>query len=166
MFSIKKAGNKDAQLIHDLASRVWGPTYGAILSPEQLNYMFDLMYAPESIVNQMTELGHQYFIVYDDETPSGYISIEKKEEDTYIFQKIYALPEKQGTGMGRFMFEEGVRYLKGIHAGPFKVMLYVNRENPAIGFYEHIGFRQIDTRDHHIGNGYYMNDYIMCMEVD
>lgn len=166
MFSIQKAKKEDAPLIHDLASRIWEPTYGAILSPEQLSYMFDLMYAPESILKQMDELGHQYFIVSDDDVPSGYISIEKRDDNTYIFQKIYALPEKQGTGMGRFMIEEGVRYLKGVHTGPFQVMLYVNRENPAIGFYEHIGFRQTDVRDHHIGNGYYMNDYIMTLCVD
>jgi len=29
-----------------------------------------------------------------------------------------------------------------------------------------MGLREIGTRDHHIGNGYFMNDYIMSMEVE
>ena len=57
-------------------------------------------------------------------------------------------------------------YLKEVHTGPFTIELYVNRYNPAIGFYRHMGLREIGTRDHHIGNGYFMNDYIMSMEVE
>ena len=41
----------------------------------------------------------------------------------------------------------------------------VNRHNPAVGFYKHMGFHEYATRDFHIGSGYYMNDYIMRMEV-
>ncbi|MDL2255771.1 GNAT family N-acetyltransferase [Parabacteroides sp. OttesenSCG-928-G06] len=161
MFSIRTAKTNDNLLINSLASRIWGATYGNILTPEQLHYMFDAMYAPENIIRQMTEQGHTYFIIYNDGEPCGYFSLEQKDDDTYIFQKIYALPEMQGTGMGRYMIEQGIAYLRNIHPTPFKVMLYVNRENPAVGFYQHLGFQIADTRDHHIGNGYYMNDYIM-----
>ena len=166
MFSIRTADTNDRYLINELASQVWGNTYGHILSKEQLEYMFEMMYAPESIARQITELHHQYFIVYHNNVPSGYLSIEQQDDHTYIFQKIYALPQTQGTGMGRYMVEEGIRYLRQVHPSPFTLILYVNRDNPAIGFYKHLGFYQKDTRDHHIGNGYYMNDYIMAMEVE
>lgn len=165
MFSIRKATTNDSQLINSLASQIWGPTYGAILSPTQLDYMFDLMYAPENILKQMNELHHEYFIIYADGVPSGYLSIEKVEDDLYHFQKIYSLPTLHGSGIGRFIIEQGVKYLKDIHPGPFIVELYVNRENPAVGFYKHIGFYQHDTRDEHIGDGFYMNDYIMRLDV-
>ncbi|WP_277466579.1 GNAT family N-acetyltransferase [Parabacteroides sp. PF5-6] len=165
MFSIRTADPNDRYLINELASQVWGNTYGHILSKEQLDYMFNMMYAPESIARQITELGHQYFIVSHDNIPSGYLSIEQQDAHTYIFQKIYALPRTQGTGMGRYMIEQGIAYLKSIHAQPFSVILYVNRENPALGFYRHLGFEVIDTRDHPIGNGYYMNDYIMSINI-
>ena len=137
MFTIRKATIDDRSLIHDLASRIWENTYGKILSKEQLDYMFDMMYAPDNILKQMEELHHQYFIILADDMPAGYLSIEKTGENTYNFQKIYSLPEMHGTGIG-----------------------------PAIGFYRHMGLREIGTRDHHIGNGYFMNDYIMGMEVE
>ena len=149
MFTIRKATIDDRSLIHDLASRIWENTYGKILSKEQ-----------------MEELHHQYFIILADDMPAGYLSIEKTGENTYNFQKIYSLPEMHGTGIGRFIIEQGINYLKEVHTGPFTIELYVNRYNPAIGFYRHMGLREIGTRDHHIGNGYFMNDYIMSMEVE
>ncbi len=165
MFSIRKATTEDCLLIRNLAFQIWEPTYGSILSREQLDYMFEMMYAPESILNQMNELHHEFFIISKDGEPSGYLSIETVEKDLYEFQKIYSLPSLHGSGIGRFIIEQGVAYLKSIHPGSFTVELNVNRENPALGFYKHMGFHEHATRDFHIGNGYYMNDYIMRMEV-
>lgn len=165
MFSIRKANMDDRFLINDLASQVWENTYGRILTKDQLEYMFEMMYSPENLAKQMAEPELLFFIVYDGDTPSGYLSIEQKDESTYIFQKIYVLPRMQGTGMGRYIIEQGVAYLKNIHPHPFTIILYVNRENSAVGFYKHLGFEVIDVRDHHIGNGYYMNDYIMEWRV-
>ena len=106
MFTIRKATIDDRSLIHDLASRIWENTYGKILSKEQLDYMFDMMYAPDNILKQMEELHHQYFIILADDMPAGYLSIEKTGENTYNFQKIYSLPEMHGTGIGRFIIEQ------------------------------------------------------------
>ena len=36
----------------------------------------------------MSELHHQFFIIYADGVPSGYLSIETVEKDLYEFQKI------------------------------------------------------------------------------
>ena len=115
MFTIRKATIDDRSLIHDLASRIWENTYGKILSKEQLDYMFDMMYAPDNILKQMEELHHQYFIILADDMPAGYLSIEKTGENTYNFQKIYSLPEMHGTGIGRFIIEQGINYLKEVH---------------------------------------------------
>jgi len=167
MFSIHTASTNDCYLINELASQVWENTYGEILTKEQLDYMFEMMYAPENIIKQINELQHQYFIISADNVPSGYLSIEKKDDNTYIFQKIYALPAMQGTGMGRYIIEQGISYLKSTHPNtPLHIILYVNRENPAVGFYKHLGFEVADTRDNHIGNGYYMNDYIMSLKIN
>ena len=42
----------------------------------------------------------------------------------------------------------------------------VNEQNPeAKGFYEHMGFSVARSGDFPIGNGYYMNDYIMAIKL-
>ena len=46
-----------------------------------------------------------------------------------------------------------------------RIELNVNRNNPSIGFYHHLGLRILRQGDFHIGNGFYMNDYIMGLEV-
>ena len=43
--------------------------------------------------------------------------------------------------------------------------LNVNRNNKALHFYEHLGINKLREGDFHIGNGYYMNDYIMGLEL-
>lgn len=165
MFSFKSITTDEAPLIRNLASKIWSNTYGPILSAEQLDYMFEMMYAVESIREQMTERGHRFFIVDINGVPSGYISIEKINDKKFNFQKIYTLPAVQGKGVGRYLVEQGIAYLKQNYETPFTIELFVNRENKAVGFYNHLGFKTVGTRDHPIGNGYYMNDYIMNLEV-
>jgi GNAT superfamily N-acetyltransferase len=164
-FSIVKAGINDCEQIKEIAFPVWYDTYKNILSPEQLDYMFDMMYSVENLKKQILELKHQFFIAFADNKPSGYISIEKTEEDVFIVQKIYILPEMQGKGFGRYVLNKGIEYVKGIHHEPFTLKLYVNRKNPAVGFYKHFGMEIVDNRDFHIGNDFYMNDYIMAMSI-
>jgi GNAT superfamily N-acetyltransferase len=165
-FSIKKAGINDCEQIRELATLIWFHTYKDILSPEQLDYMFEMMYSTESLKKQMSELNHRFFVAFADDKPAGYISIEKSEEDVYIVQKIYVLPGMQGKGFGRYVLNQGIDYIKSIHPRPFMLILYVNRANPAVGFYKRLGMEIVDSRDFHIGNDYYMNDYIMAMGID
>jgi ribosomal protein S18 acetylase RimI-like enzyme len=164
-FSIREADTNDCALIRDIASKIWAPTYGSILSDEQLDYMFEMMYSVDNILKQMTEEGHRYLLAFADGEPAGYLSIEKKSPNVFIYQKIYALPELQGKGFGRYLFEQGIDYIRKIHPSAFTIELYVNRENPAVGFYRHIGMTQYGSRDHYIGHGFYMNDYIMTMDI-
>jgi Acetyltransferases len=165
MFSIKSSKSDQIHIIRDLASKIWKETYKEILSKEQLDYMFDMMYSEESLKRQIVDEGQLFFIAEADGVPVGYISIEPREEHVFVFQKVYTVSEMHGKGLGRFMIEKAIEYLKSIYHSPFNIELFVNRENPAVGFYKHLGFKEIATRDHHIGNGYYMNDYIMQISV-
>ena len=54
-FSFTEATVNDSPLIRELASKTWEPTYGSILSPEQLDYMFEMMYSLDSLHRQMEE---------------------------------------------------------------------------------------------------------------
>ena len=43
--------------------------------------------------------------------------------------------------------------------------LNVNRRNRALHFYERMGMCRLREGDFPIGDGYYMNDYIMGLEI-
>ena len=92
MFTIRKATVADCELIHKMAKEVFPATYKEILSPEQLDYMMDWMYAPSNVRKQMEEEGHVYSIAYKENEPCGYVSIQQQEKDVFHLQKIYVLP--------------------------------------------------------------------------
>ena len=165
MFTIRKATVADCELIHKMAKEVFPATYKEILSPEQLDYMMDWMYAPSNVRKQMEEEGHVYSIAYKENEPCGYVSIQQQEKDVFHLQKIYVLPRFQGTHCGSFLFKEAIKCIKEIHPEPCLMELNVNRNNKALQFYEHMGMRKLREGDFPIGNGYYMNDYIMGLDI-
>lgn len=165
MYTITKAAAKDSEIIHNLAKQVWEPTYGNILSVEQLKYMFELMYSIESLNRQMED-GHVYYIAYRKGKPVGYVSVEKENESRFHLQKLYILPSEQGNGLGRLLIDKIKEHVKIERPeGDLTLVLNVNRENKAKLFYEKLGFYVESQGDFEIGNGFYMNDYIMALDV-
>lgn len=170
MFTFRDATLQDVALIRSLADGVWQETYASILSPQQIEYMFDMMYSHENLTIQMRDKHHHFLIISHNDTPCAYISIEPLGEGRYNFQKIYARREVHGIGVGRYMIEQGVEWVRRAEAasqryGDIVVELFVNRANPAVNFYRHMGFEIVNTRDYDIGNGFFMNDYIMELHI-
>ena len=165
MFKIRKATLEDIEMINRLAWIVFPHTYKEILSTEQMEYMMDWMYSPENLHKQMTEDGHIYFLAFEGNEPAGYLSIQPEGEHTYHLQKIYVLPSFQGKKLGKLLFEQAIKAIKELHPEPCQMRLNVNRQNKALTFYEKMGMKKVDEGDFHIGNGYYMNDYIMGLDI-
>lgn len=165
MLTTKRATTLDCSLIHSMANVVFRETYREILSPEQMDYMMEWMYSPKSLDKQITIEGQVYFIGYWEGEPCGYISIEQQEEDVFHLQKIYVMPGFQGKGIGKDLFLLAISHIKSEHPTPCLMELNVNRNNKAIQFYERMGMKRLREGDFDIGNGYYMNDYIMGIEI-
>ena len=165
MFKIRKATLEDIEMINRLAWIVFPHTYKEILSTEQMEYMMDWMYSPENLHKQMTEDGHIYYLAFEGDEPAGYLSIQPESEHTYHLQKIYVLPSFQRKKLGKLLFEQAIKAIKALHPEPGQMRLNVNRQNKALTFYEKMGMKKVDEGDFHIGNGYYMNDYIMGLDI-
>lgn len=162
---IRPAAVNDIPLIHDLAWKIFPITYKEILSPEQSDYMMKMMYAPENIHRQMTEEGHHYYLAYIGNEAVGYVSIRQEKEHLFHLEKIYVHPDFQQYKIGKALFLHAKKVIHEWHPTPCKMELNVNRNNKAIGFYEHMGMRIDREKDSPIGNGYYMNDYIMQIDI-
>ncbi|MDR1583026.1 MAG: GNAT family N-acetyltransferase [Prevotellaceae bacterium] len=159
MINIRKASIDDIPLINSIASVVWPATYSNMMSKEQLDYMFNMMYTPDSIKLQMTKKKHTYFILFDDDVPAGYISVHIVEGPALYLEKIYVLPSAQGKGFGAMLLDKAKEF--AVEHALHSIRLNVNRDNKSRFFYEHLGFEIISRRDLPIGSGFYMNDYIM-----
>ena len=162
--SIRPADLDDINTIGFLAQQIWPDTYGNIVSADQLRYMLSLLYSPASLRQQMVDQHHHFILVEREDEAIGFASWSTTPEPgVYKLHKIYFLPGQQGKGLGRSVLQfifgeialEGARTLR----------LNVNRYNKARQFYERMGFRVTKEEDVAIGNGYYMNDYVMEIAV-
>ena len=170
MVRIDNAGPGDLQKISDMAEVVFRHTYREILSPEQLDYMMDMMYSMPNLQKQIEE-GHHYYIAYDEETSRGYVSVQHEGADNdgievFHLHKIYVMPDAQGMGIGMKLFNRAVEHAKEASSGkPARIELNVNKFNKSVGFYKHIGMRVLLEEDFPIGNGFYKTDYIMGLDL-
>lgn len=168
--NLRTATPDDIPAIIALQTQIWEPTYRDILSADQIQYMFDQLYAPDALLNQMTVRGHTFVLAEtqtDEQTPElvGFASygLAGKAADVPVGQafklhKIYVLPSTQGTGLGRQLLVEVE--LRCWQNGGNELLLNVNRYNKARLFYEKLGFQVIREEDVAIGP-YWMNDFVM-----
>lgn len=169
--TIRRATLEDIPLIREMANVAFRDTYRTILSPEQMDYMMDWMYSEESLLRQMQRDRHVYFLAEEAGTPCGYFSVQPlglQEDGAYHFefQKMYLLPAFKGQGIGRQMVDHVFSFVRDAAQGwPCHVELHVNRYNPVVSFHKHMGFSILREGDFPIGHGYFMNDYIMGIDL-
>ncbi len=166
MIIITKAGTNDIQMIQSVANIAFPATYSEILSNEQITYMMEWMYSTDSLTRQMNEEGHIYYIAKEDNLPVGFVSIQQEGKDLFHLQKIYVLPDKQKKHIGSQLFKKAVQAIRELHPESSCVMeLNVNRYNKALDFYKRMGMHIAREGDFPIGNNFFMNDYIMALEI-
>jgi ribosomal protein S18 acetylase RimI-like enzyme len=162
LFSIRIASQQDIPLIRELTFNVWPQTYAAIISQQQIDYMLEMMYSETSLQKQMRE-GCQFIFVYDDTEPVGFAAYQQIQPGVYKLHKIYILTSQQGKGTGKFVIDHIIHNIK--QNGGTALQLQVNRHNKARNFYEKLGFSVIEEADFDIGNGYFMNDFVMEKKI-
>jgi ribosomal protein S18 acetylase RimI-like enzyme len=158
MFDIRIANENDIPLIRKLTFSVWPQTYAPILKQDQIDYMLDLMYSEISLHQQMQD-GVKFIIIEEENNPVGFAGYQSLEKGIYKLHKLYVLPGTQGKGLGKYMIDHIFREMS--ENGGHILRLQVNRFNKAKEFYEKLGFYVTAEADFPIGNGYFMNDFIM-----
>ncbi len=157
---IRQAEIDDLATIGFLAQQIWPGTYGSILPAEQLQYMMDLIYSPDSLQQQMVRHKHVFLLAELDEEPVGFASYSPlKETGVYKLHKLYVHPKTQGKGIGKTLVDFIIDQLPIPEATTLR--RNVNRHNKARQFYEKLGFLVTKEEDIDIGHDYYMNDYVM-----
>ncbi len=158
MIKIKPAINQsDFKVISKLASIIWKEHYTKIIGSAQVSYMLNKFQSVLSIENQVEE-GYQYYLVYTEEKPVGYLSFTKKDNSLFL-SKIYVQSSVRGKGIGKFMIE--FLQQKAIKLNLESISLTVNKQNTiAIKAYEKMGFDKIESLVVNIGGGFVMDDFL------
>lgn len=159
---VRVATPDDIEKIYQLVSHIWRAYYPAIITHEQIEYMLDKMSSPQQLQKQMEE-GHQFLIAEeDDKSIVGYIAFYSVNENEVFVDKLYVDLALHGRNMGGILLNE---MMEQCEEGR-QIKLQVNRKNvKAINFYFKNGFRIECAADFDIGNGYFMNDFVMVKNV-
>ncbi len=159
---IKPANLSDVETIAHLAHTTWHAHYPPIIGMEQVKFMLDKMYNAEVLSKHINEGPQDFFIIRNEDEALGFIALELKNPDELYLQKLYILPEKHRKGIGAIAMNLALR----VYPQAKSIRLQVNRQNhTAINFYFKFGFCIERVADFDIGDGYFMNDFVMHKQL-
>ncbi len=157
--NIRPAVISDIQAIRNMACLTWPEAYVHILSGKQVSYMLNMMYHPARLLKQMEKEGHLFLIAEVNASPVGFAGFSEDKPGYWKLHKIYVLPEMHGRSIGKALINEVIAITW--KNGAARLSLNVNRHNKAFDFYLHNGFVKVAEADIDIGNGFFMQDYIL-----
>ncbi len=150
---------QDLAKIEALGKIIWNECYSSIISQRQIDYMLKRFQSAQSMAEQVSGQGYEYYILEEDGVPVGYIGLQAKEEKL-LLSKLYLLEASRGKGYAEkaFAFVES----KAAEKQCRHIWLTVNKQNKrAIRAYEKRGFVTVREQVADIGEGFVMDDYIM-----
>ena len=161
MIQVRKGRIQDLEEIRRVALEAWQATYTSIISAAQIDFMLNRFYNPETLSSQLNDEGHDFYILEEDGKLQGYAHCYP-EADAMKLSKIYFYTKAKGKGFGQklIMYCEQEAFQKGYR----KMILNVNRHNPAQHFYLKMGYLILEEVDIPL-DVYWLNDYIMAKEL-
>lgn len=160
---VRPALPDDCIVIQALAHEIWPEAYASILSPAQLAYMLDKFYALEALQQQM-EAGQQFLLLEEDHVAQGFAAYQLDYTPGVTqLHKLYVRPAQQHKGWGSTLLEAIEQ--RAIQSRQHTLRLNVNRFNNAQFFYQKKGFQTVETIDISIGEGYWMEDFVMVKQL-
>lgn len=158
MHVIKIENSLELQEVRELAVKIWNDHYPSVIGQEQVDYMLGRMYNLDSLKEQF-ESGDIFYLLVEGDKKLGFASITQHDSGSWFLNKLYVETKEHRRGLGGFLLEELIKN------HDIKLMrLQVNRQNyQAINFYFKRGFVIERVADFDIGDGYFMNDFVMVL---
>ncbi len=155
---------EEVSIVAALAKDIWHKHYDSIIGIDQVNYMVEKFQSEAAITKQIQE-GVIYKLALWYGQAVGYYAVKKEPEAKKIFlSKVYIDKAYRGKGIATVMLRDilDIAEETGLHS----IYLTVNKHNlNSIAIYERMGFRKVDAVKADIGDGFYMDDYIMEQEI-
>ncbi|MCG6938908.1 MAG: GNAT family N-acetyltransferase [Gammaproteobacteria bacterium] len=157
---VKAESRSDIASLAELAREIWRQHFTPIIGASQVEYMLEKFQSVEAITSQL-ENGAEYYIACLANEPVGYTGlVPDVANKKMMINKIYLRNSCRGIGIGGYMLNFVEQECKKRKLG--KIWLTVNRFNHgAIEWYSRKGFETVNEVKQDIGNGFFMDDYIM-----
>ena len=159
-FTIRKAEtNEDLQEIAALADVIWHEHFTPIIGKEQVEYMLSRFQSYPALQDQVLT-GYEYYRLLGNRKLCGYMAIRQDQDGRMFLSKLYIAKQYRGRPLAAFLFD----FLKNLcrQRNCSAIWLTCNKHNDhSLNVYRHFGFQTIDAQKNDIGNGFFMDDYIM-----
>ena len=154
---------EDIQVISEIAYEIWHEHFTPIIGIEQVEYMINKFQCFNAIKEQI-DGGYEYYLFKFKGEFVGYTGM--KEIDGKLFlSKLYVKKYYRGMKISKdaIKFMANLCGVKGLD----KIWLTVNKNNDnTIAAYEKMGFSKMRMQKTDIGNGFFMDDFIMEKTID
>ena len=152
MIKIRKATIEDAESITDIAINVWKTTYEKFFKPEVFVRREERRHDSENWWRGHLNDNHDVYVACEGDKVVAFMDFYKQCRTNPKFAEvgsIYILKEYQKLGIGKKLFDKAFQLSKKY--GQNKMMLNVLDGNSALGFYEKMGGKVVDTVDIKVG---------------
>lgn len=157
MIHLTIAQEKDLATIAHLAKIIWNDHYVPFIGQQQVDYMLNKIYNHASLVEQLTQKKHVFYLIKKEEESIGFLSISSENQADYFLHKFYINQKQSNSGIGTQVLHSLIEAVQSK-----SLTLTVNRQNyKSINFYFKNGFKIDHVEDFDIGDGYQMNDFVM-----
>jgi GNAT superfamily N-acetyltransferase len=166
MLKITKVSIECIPEIKRLSDEIWKQVYPSVVPMAQIEFLLNTWYSTAALTEQMEQSGHQFILVEWNDEAVGYASYSMKlanQPERFRVHKLYLQPAMHGKGIGRAM----LKYIaaESMPQGCKELELNVHKRNPAVGFYQHVGFTIEQDIVTVIEHGHVLDDYIMTLDL-
>jgi ribosomal protein S18 acetylase RimI-like enzyme len=155
---VRVCTEKDIELLVFLGRKTFTDTFADVNTEENLRLYLDSSYNSQKLKEEFREQGTVFFLAEIERLPVGFAKVrdgekfnELKAYSTLEIERLYAVKDHLGSGVGKKLMETCIDHAK--KKGCDLVWLGVWEKNPrAIRFYEKFGFEKFGSHVFHVGN--------------
>lgn len=160
--TIRQAEISDIPLIQRVVEAAWPVAFGEILTPEFLAHELKRVYSAAALRHLMAD--EELFLMAETGGELAGFAAYRVAGCRAKLEKLYLMPGLKGQGYGKALILDVVERVT--KAGATDLQLNVNRSNPAVRFYQRMGFVITREEDVEVGPNFFRNDYVMCLALN
>ena len=155
----------DILIVAKLANTIWNSHYTPIIGQKQVDYMVNKFQSFDAIKSQIKN-GYCYYLISNSKNAIGYLCLlPDPDSNKIMISKIYVDKSENGNGYGTQLINltKTIAKEKNINT----IWLTVNKHNTnSINWYQKLGFNITKKIIMDIGEGYFMDDFVMELNLD
>ncbi|AZA85709.1 GNAT family N-acetyltransferase [Chryseobacterium shandongense] len=155
---LKKASAGDLETLQQIGKETFYETFAKHNSEEEMQKYLAESFSSEKLLKELNTPDSQFFIVWEEENPVGYLKInfgasqtELQDETSMEIERIYVKSSHHGKKVGQLLYDKALEI--ALQQQKKYIWLGVWEENKrAVSFYSKNGFTQFDKHIFRLGD--------------